>query len=125
MTDGIPVELRFVDEDPAHVQALLAEIGATGTEPVSQSGFTGLEFIVLAFIVKGMSSLIAGVVRDWKCGVIVDAREQPVVTRKSADLPRGDVLIISPEGVKAELHEPKQSELDAVIKKLIPKMAGG
>jgi hypothetical protein len=120
MTEGIPVEVKFQDEDPERVLALLDEISAADVEQVNQSGFTGLEFILAAFILKGLSSLIIGVVHDWKSGVIVDAREKTIVTQKSADLPRGDVLIIGPGDVKWELHEPKQTEIDAIVKKLIP-----
>lgn len=120
MPDSIPVDVIFENEDPRIVVNLLNNIGAAEVEEVKRSGFTGIEILVAAVIFKGLPSLIGDISRQFKKGVIVDARGKRIQLQKSDDLAKGDVLVIAPEGVRSQLHQPADADIGSLLKQILP-----
>ena len=61
MSDSIPVDVVFEDEDPRIVKTLLNDIGAAEVQEVNRSGLTGIEILVAAVIFKGLPNLIGAI----------------------------------------------------------------
>ena len=120
MSDSIPVDVVFEDEDPRIVKTLLNDIGAAEVQEVNRSGLTGIEILVAAVIFKGLPNLIGAISRQFKTGVIVDARGKRIQVQKSEDLPKGDVLYIPPGGVRSQLHQPADADIGSLLKQILP-----
>lgn len=117
MADQLSIDVTFRDEDADEVVSLLDELGGQDVERVKQRGMTGIEILVVVVLAsQALANLIIKLIRLWKCGLVVDVRGPRVSTEKNCDLPRGSVLVISPDGTETKLHEPSQLELDSVIK---------
>ena len=120
MPDNMPIDVVFEDEDPQLVITLLNDIGAAEVQQVNRSGFTGIEILVAAVIFKGLPSLIGSISQQFKKGVIVDARGKRIQVQKSEDLPKGDILVITPPGVRSELHQPADADIGGLLKQILP-----
>jgi hypothetical protein len=120
--ESLHFELSFSDEDAKQVIALLDQAGATNTKEVQQKAVSGIEVLILAVIaVEALVNIIIKLLQVWKCGVVVDARGSRVVTKKNCDLPHGDVLVLTKDGARHELHRPSEFDLGALIKQNIGK----
>ncbi len=121
----LPVDVSFKDEDSQMVIAILNEIGGEKVEAVKQRGLTGIEIVVVGVIVaSALANLVIRLLPLWKCGVVVDARRERVLTEKTCDLPRGSVLIVSRNGTETKLHQPSEVQVNSAIAeaiKLVPK----
>jgi hypothetical protein len=118
-SDSFSVKIVFLDEEPSDVRSALEEAGAADVRPMEQRGLTGLEIVYLAVLAAtGLILLIERTMRMWKCGVVVDARGTRVLVEKSCDLPRGTVLVISPDGVETKLIEPTSKQLNDYLKSI-------
>ena len=110
-------EVQFTDENLDKVITTLEEAGGTGVRQIKQWGLTGIEIvIVVTLVAPTLANLVIKLTSLWKCGVVVDIRGQTVLTQKNCDLPRGNVLIISSDGTKSELHQPTEIDIQAAIK---------
>jgi len=117
MATSFRVEVSFKDEVPNTVSALLKEVGATNVKQVEQRGFTGVEIVFIGMVIADtLANLVIKLTPLWKCGVVVDARGSTVLTKKDCNLPRGTVLVLSPDDTKAELHQPSEIDIQSVIK---------
>lgn len=95
--------------------ALVAS-GGHDVTATTERGFTGIEFVVLGLIATGgLANIVMRLLPLWKCGVIVDARDANVVTRKDCDLPRGTVLVLEADGTRSTFHEPSQVQLHELL----------
>lgn len=111
------VDVAVMDESPEDIQTALKEVGAENVKEVKQRGFTGIEIVVVGTLVaNALANLIIRLTPLWKCGVIVDARGSRVLTKKDCDLPRGTVLVISPDGTQSKFHQPSEIDSGSLIK---------
>ena len=117
MATAFRVEVSFKDEPPNRVSALLNEVGATDVKQAQQRGLTGIEIVFVGMLFADtLANLVIKLTPLWKCGVVVDARGSTILTKKDCNLPRGSVLVFSPDGTKAELHQPSEIDIQSVIK---------
>jgi hypothetical protein len=116
MDKTLKVEVSFQDELPKQVGSILKDVGATNVKELRQHGLTGIETVLVGILVtSSLANLVIKLQRLWKCGVVVDARGSTVLTKKDCDLPRGTVLVISPNGVESKLHEPSELQIKSLI----------
>jgi hypothetical protein len=87
---------------------------------ITRSGFTGVEVLIVFALAKGFSSLLSGLKREWSHGVVVDARGDQIVTSRSEDIPRGDILVIGKDGEHSQLHAPDDRTIAELISRVIP-----
>ena len=115
--DQLNIKISFRDGSPLAMKSALEAVGAVEVEEVQQRGMVGIATIFLGvLVVSELVSLVAKIVRMWSCGVLVDARGPKLLVEKNCDLPRGDVLVISPDGTQSKLHEPSDTDLNSLIK---------
>jgi len=117
--DHFNVEIGFEGEARDDVLSALRELGASDLIEVQQRGITGIDDVILAVVIgSALTSLLAKVLRLWKCGVIVDTRRTKVFIEKNCDLPRGSVLVIGLDGTVATLHEISNEQLEELVRSL-------
>jgi hypothetical protein len=112
----LPIEVIFSDEDQAQVESVLTSAGVKDTREVKPLGLTGVEIVLLGTVIApAIGNLVLKLSRLWKCGAVVDARKDKIVTEKNCDLPSGTVLVVGPDGVQTKLHEPSEMEVKSVL----------
>jgi hypothetical protein len=118
MSDRLSVKVSFEDESYADVTAVLREAGGEDIKRARGLGVTGAEVILVLLAISALTNVVIKLTRLWKCGVVVDARGDTVVTRKDCNLPAGSVLVISKDGQESKLHEPSEVELKKLLEGL-------
>jgi hypothetical protein len=117
MDQELKLDLSFKDEDSKQAMSILEEVGASNLEEIKQRGMTGIEIVIFGVLAtSALGNLVIKLTPLWKCGIIVDARESPVVTKKDSALPRGSVLVISKDGVQTKLDRPTDIQIAELIK---------
>jgi len=114
MAERIAIELTFRGEPEEDARAALAEAGADGVVARPSLGITGVEELLVGFLlVERCAALITRLVRLWKCGVVVvvDKDNKKVLTEKNCDIPRGSVLLVHPDGTQVTLQEPGEPQI--------------
>jgi hypothetical protein len=120
MDTSFRVQVSFTDETPDEVLSLLEEVGATKVKQVEEHGFVEIAVVFVGILIADtLANLVIKLTPLWKCGVVVDARGSTVLTQKDCNLPRGTVLVFSPDGTKSELHQPSEIDIQSVIKAAI------
>jgi len=115
--DQFQVKITFQDEAPQEVRSALEAVGAADVEERQQRAILGAEWILLGVLAaSALAGLVARIARLWKCGAVVDARGPKVLVEKNCELPRGTVLVITPDGTESKLHQPSNQELNELIK---------
>ena len=123
MDKSLEIDVSFRDEALEEVISILEEVGAQNIKEVKQRGFTGVEIAVVgALVSSALANLVIRLLPLWKCGVIVDARGSRVLTEKNCDLPRGTVLVISPDGTESKVHEPSELQMKSLLKELVSRL---
>ena len=116
MHEELQLDISFTDESTEEVVALLRAVGAKDVRQLKQRGFTGIEIVVIGtLLAQALANLVLKLSPLWKCGLIVDARQSHIQTQKDCNLPRGTVLVISPDGTESQLHEPSEQEVTSLI----------
>jgi hypothetical protein len=119
MDQLINVDISVTDESPEEIMTVLNEVGAQKVREVKERGFTGIEIVVVGVLIaNALANLIIRLSPLWKCGVVVDTRGSRVLTTKDCDLPRGTVLVISPDGKQSTFHEPSEVDSASLVKAL-------
>ena len=119
MNNMIEVDISFKDENVSEIIFSMQEAGVENVEEVKQRGLMGSEIILFGVIAAtAIANLIIRLLPLFKCGLIIDARGEKILTEKSCDLPQGTVLVIGPDGTQSKLHEPSELEIGSLIEKL-------
>jgi hypothetical protein len=114
---SLEVEFIFEDEDPAALQALLRDEDASDVQLVTEQAllpFVGVA-VVAIIAATALTNVLTRIVRLWSCGSVVDVRTATVQVIKNCDLPRGVIIVVTPDGVRHELHEPMEVDLTRVL----------
>jgi len=121
-TGLIEIDVTFTrqDENDEKETFAVVESGASNqVRRIEQRGLTGVEIALIALVtVQAFTTIITRLSRLWHSGVIVDARGSKVRTTKDPNLPPGIVVMIQTDGVRTELHEPKDEQLLPIIARL-------
>ena len=119
MDTTLKVDIIFTNEDVEETMTLITDAAGSSVTKVRQAGFTGIEDVVLVMLgVSALSDLVQKLARRWRSGVVVDLRGSRVVTERSSDIPRGDVLIIRSGDDRVTLHEPAAPQIGAILSAL-------
>ena len=79
-------------------------------------GLGGVETVVAAIILaKGVGNLVVRLLPVWNCGVVVDAKQERLLTEKNCDLPKGTVLVINADGKRATLQQPSPGQIESLV----------
>jgi hypothetical protein len=110
------------EKDETETLAALESGGAKEVRRLEERGLTGVEIALIAIVsVNALVSVIARLSRQWRAGVIVDARGSKVRTTRDPGLPGGVVIVVEKDGTKHQLHEPQDKDLTSILVRL----AGG
>jgi hypothetical protein len=116
--ETLQVKIEFHDEAAQDVRSALEAVGAADIDEREQRGAVGLATVLTCVLVAAaLVDLVTKLLRLWRSGLVVDARGPKVLVEKRRELPRGTVLVLSPDGTESKLHEPSSQQLDALIKK--------
>jgi hypothetical protein len=109
---GFKVDIKLGNDRSDSVLAILREVGARDAHPEKRSGLGGVETVVAGILLaKGLANLVVQLLPMWKCGIVVDARQTPILTEKDCDLPRDTVLIMNPDGTRKRLPRPSARQI--------------
>ena len=115
MLDRIEIELVFRSEPEEEIKLILGETGANQIEGRSQLGLTGIETVLVCFLLITQTvKLVERLARFFKTGVVVAvSAEGKVSIEKNADIPRGSVLLVRPDRTQVTLEEPIEMQLES------------
>ena len=117
MEKTFDLDITTMDESSAEIAAALKQAGAQEVTELSERGFTGIEIVFACVLAaNALANLIIRLFPLWKCGMVVDARGERVLTKKDCDLPRGTVLLISPDNTQTKFQTPTEGDLTPLIK---------
>ena len=119
MPDRIEIELAFRSEPEEEIKLILGETGANQIEGRSQLGLTGIETVLVCFLLITQTvKLVERLARFFKTGVVVavSADGGKVSIEKNADIPRGSVLLVRPDRTQVTLEEPTEMQLESWFK---------
>jgi hypothetical protein len=124
---SLGVEFVFADEDPTALQALLRDEDASDVELVTEKALLPIVGVVVAATVAmtGLTNVLTRMVRLWSCGSIVDGRTATVHVTKNCDLPRGVMIVFTPDGVRHEIREPAEADLSPLVAELVSRSDAG
>lgn len=116
MDSELEIKVSFQDEVVEEVVSVLKKVGAKDIEQIKKLGMAGIDDVVLCVVViYALTDFIFKLSNLWKCGVVVDARRKRILTEKNCDLPRGTVLVISPDGTKSKLFKPSKFQISELF----------
>jgi len=127
MLDRIEIELAFRGEPEEEIKAILGETGANQIEGRSQVGFTGIETVLVCFLlITQTANLVGRLARLFKKGVVVavSADGRKVSIEKNDDIPRGSVLLVRPDRTQVTLEEPTEMQLESWLKDVVKAVWG-
>lgn len=117
MPDDVSIDIALEDEDPVAIRLLLEETGAEQITQVREKGLAGIGEGLFAIMgLQALANLIIRLLPLTKPGVVVDTRGSKVRIRKDANLPRGNVLVITKTGVRSTLYQPQAVEVSNLLK---------